>query len=92
MAKLASPSADREENCGEVKNLVSHFQSVKVICLSAAKICGLEILPGAANLDPHMGGTVKKPHVACILNVSSLDLLSTHCLYSSISLAAEIIC
>jgi len=51
MAKLVSSSAD-QENCGEVKNLISPFQSVKVICLSAVKICGLEILPGAANCIP----------------------------------------
>lgn len=63
MAKLVSPSADRE-NCGEVQNLISHFQSIEVICLSAVKISGLEILPGAANLDSYMRRTVKKPHIS----------------------------
>lgn len=58
VAKLVSPSANKE-NCGEVKTLISHFQSIKVICPSAVKICGLEILPGAANLDSYMRGTVK---------------------------------
>lgn len=41
MAKFLLPAADKKDY-GEMKS--SHFQSLQVICLSAVKTCGLEIL------------------------------------------------
>lgn len=48
MAKFLQP-ASGQKDCGEIN--VSHIQSLQVICLSAVKTCGLEILSDAANLD-----------------------------------------
>lgn len=57
MAKLVSPSADKE-NCREVKKPdISPEGNLSICC----QICGLQTLPGAANLDSYMRGTVKNP-------------------------------
>lgn len=65
MAKLLLPAVDKK-NCEEVKNLVSHYQSLQVICLSAVKTYGLEILSGAANLNSCMSQTLKTFMFLCL--------------------------
>lgn len=90
IAKLLLPAVDKKD-CGEVKNLVSHFQSLQVICLSAVKTCGLEILSGAANLNSCVSQTLK-PLMFIYLHMMKKTCPKIHVLQicsACISLAGE---
>lgn len=69
MAKFLQP-ASGQKDCGEIN--VSHIQSLQVICLSAVKTCGLEILSDAANLDCYM--RQKTPIFLCLPMIKNLVL------------------